>query len=585
MKSKSFQIAGAFLALSSYTLPFNVLAQEESQTPHKKGKFLRKKSTPLVHALFQQQVTSSSFSSESSRRVHVQYRDIEGESIAKECADKIIHDPAGTSTMVLEAHLECLEALEAAGQLEHAEIDYPTRAISSQEDHLNIRQRRSLNEILSPGLEMIQADQLEKGDNEIIVCIGDTGIQLDHPEFADAGNRITGEDTVQFFGERWKWNKDYVGHGTHVAGVIAASANNGSGIRGAGNFRLHIVRALDDYGDGFDSDLRNAIQQCVDAGANIINLSLGMSYLSTMTDQLLKDVANQGILVVAPAGNDGQNADVYPASHPSVLSVMAVKNDGSRWNRSNSGGQIELAGPGVDILSTSTSEEAVTTPTFSYEATHVGTPAVPALTRTLHDCGTGSGRRCLGATGKICLMRVRTSSEEEIRGLFRNCERGGGLGAVLYGGADADDARYNQPTSLALVVHTSVTSGNVLKNDSVGQVVTIGDKGDDGVEATYKDMTGTSVASSHVAAAAALVWSHFGTDECSSRQIRYALDLTAKHPVNNAGQEVLCNNYVGYGVVQTKNAYDWLNENSCDSWQPPSTQGGCATVPRQDWLP
>ena len=133
------------------------------------------------------------------------------------------------------------------------------------------------------------------------------------------------------------------GHGTHVAGTIAAFAGNGIGVAGAGNFRLHIVRALGDDGRGYESDVRRAVQQCRDAGANIINLSLGGPSMSSRSESLYSDIVDtDGVLFVAAAGNQGSSKLFYPASHPSIISVSAVFEWNMYWGGSNWGSQIEV---------------------------------------------------------------------------------------------------------------------------------------------------------------------------------------------------------------------------------------------------
>lgn len=128
-----------------------------------------------------------------------------------------------------------------------------------------------------------------------------------------------------------------------MAGTIAALAGNGIGVAGAGNFRLHIVRALGDDGRGYESDVRRAVEQCRDAGAHIINLSLGGPSMSSKSDALYTEVSEQdGVLIVAAAGNQGSDNLFYPASHPSIVSVAAVFEWNMFWGGSNWGTQIEV---------------------------------------------------------------------------------------------------------------------------------------------------------------------------------------------------------------------------------------------------
>ena len=128
---------------------------------------------------------------------------------------------------------------------------------------------RKLVEVTPYGLELIQADELEVGPNPPLMCIVDSGIDLSHPEF-DA-SMINGIDNDnRFWEEPMKWDSDGTGHGTQLAGIIAAIGGNNIGIKGVGSFPLYITRAIDDDGESFGTDIQTALQQCVEANSTII---------------------------------------------------------------------------------------------------------------------------------------------------------------------------------------------------------------------------------------------------------------------------------------------------------------------------
>ncbi|MEA2129408.1 MAG: serine protease [Solirubrobacteraceae bacterium] len=142
------------------------------------------------------------------------------------------------------------------------------------------------------------------------------------------------------------------GHGTHVAGIAAARANNGLGIAGvAFNSPLAVCKALNGAGAGTLAALANCIAYLSGQGAKIISLSLGGPGSATLGDAVAAATSN-GALIVAAAGNSGDAVLNYPAAYPKVVSVAAVDRNGARAPFSNANSDVEVAAPGVDVLST-----------------------------------------------------------------------------------------------------------------------------------------------------------------------------------------------------------------------------------------
>jgi thermitase len=142
------------------------------------------------------------------------------------------------------------------------------------------------------------------------------------------------------------------GHGTHVAGIAAARANNGLGIAGvAFNSPLAVCKALNGAGAGTLAALANCIAYLSGQGAKIISLSLGGPGSATLGDAVAAATSN-GALIVAAAGNSGDAVLNYPAAYPQVVSVAAVDRNGARAPFSNANSDVEVAAPGVDVLST-----------------------------------------------------------------------------------------------------------------------------------------------------------------------------------------------------------------------------------------
>ena len=178
---------------------------------------------------------------------------------------------------------------------------------------------------------------------QIKICVIDTGADQNHPDLQ--GVIIGGGD---FTGSTGSWHDDQ-GHGTHVAGIIAAKLN-GQGIAGVSRAKIIANKVLDSNGSGMSSWIADGIMDCVNKGAHIISASLG----SRSPDQLIRQATDaaiaRGVLFIAAAGNDG-GAVNYPAANPGVIAVSAVDQNNRIASFSSRGSQIQYAGYGVDILS------------------------------------------------------------------------------------------------------------------------------------------------------------------------------------------------------------------------------------------
>ena len=278
------------------------------------------------------------------------------------------------------------------------------------------------------GIPMVQATSLSQSDLDARkVCVIDTGYNLGHPDLPDTGDGVSGQANNSQVGS---WNNDGNGHGTHVAGTIGALDNNTGVVGVYPGVDMHIVKIFNDSGSWTSaSDLIAGIQQCADAGADVVNMSLGGGSSSTAERNAMQNFVNNGVMLIAAAGNDGNSTFSYPASYDAVISVGAVGSNESWASYSQYNSQVEISGPGSSVNST-------------------------------------------------------------------------------------------YPTN------------------------------------TYASLSGTSMATPHVAGAAALVWSFF--PQCSNEQIRAALNATAKDK-GSSGRD----NFYGHGIVQAKSAYDYLNANGC----------------------
>ncbi|HEX9094305.1 MAG TPA: S8 family peptidase, partial [Coriobacteriia bacterium] len=187
------------------------------------------------------------------------------------------------------------------------------------------------------------------GTMGVTVAVVDTGVQLDHPDLVARVDTVNDYDFVNLDSDA----SDDEGHGTHVAGIAAATMNNGAGGSGtAPGVAVLPIKVLDSKGTGWDSDVADGIRWAADHGADVINLSLGSSAPSTYEEDAVAYAQSAGCLVVAATGNDGGAVLSYPANYPGVIGVAAVDATLQRAWFSNYGPHADISAPGVNILST-----------------------------------------------------------------------------------------------------------------------------------------------------------------------------------------------------------------------------------------
>jgi len=200
------------------------------------------------------------------------------------------------------------------------------------------------------GPQKIEADwawNTTVGDPSILVAVVDTGIYYTHSDLA-ANYVPLGYDWANMDADPI----DDHGHGTHCAGIIAATLNNGVGIAGLAQVWVMAEKVLDSGGYGYWDWVANGIINATDCGADIISMSLGGYGESELVHKAVKYAYDAGVLVIAAAGNDNTNMKLYPAGYDEVVAVAATdQSDNKAWF-SNWGDWIELAAPGVDIYST-----------------------------------------------------------------------------------------------------------------------------------------------------------------------------------------------------------------------------------------
>jgi thermitase len=185
------------------------------------------------------------------------------------------------------------------------------------------------------------------GSSSVAIAVLDTGIKEDHED-------LDGKVTKRVNYTDSSTNSDVKGHGTHVAGSIAAVTNNQKGVAGTcPGCALYNVKVLDDTGSGTYSWIANGVRWATDNGARVINMSLGGTSPSSTLEEAIDYAWSKGVVVVAAAGNSGTNAQHYPAAFPNAIAVGATDNTDAKASYSNYGSSwVDVAGPGSSILST-----------------------------------------------------------------------------------------------------------------------------------------------------------------------------------------------------------------------------------------
>ena len=195
-----------------------------------------------------------------------------------------------------------------------------------------------------------EAWDVSLGDADARVCILDTGIRYTHEDIA--GPRWLGGTDV-YNGDSDPWDDN--GHGTHVAGIAAASINNAKGIAGLASVGIHAVKVLSSMGSGPLSTVASGIRWCADNGGPrvVLNLSLGSEVGSTALRDGVQYAYASGALLAASAGNSGPCANCveYPAKYPEVIAVTCTTSSDTQCDFSSDGPESELTAPGDDVKS------------------------------------------------------------------------------------------------------------------------------------------------------------------------------------------------------------------------------------------
>lgn len=230
-------------------------------------------------------------------------------------------------------------------------------------------------EILPWGIDRINAESAWPTTTGLAVkvAIVDTGIDLDHQ---DLQNNIKGNtNTIN----PAKSGNDDNGHGTHVAGIVAA-IDNSIGVIGAGpGIHLYAVKVLGKTGSGWLSDIIEGLEWCINNKMQVVNMSLGTNSSNQSFHDAIIKVSQAGIVQVAAAGNDGGAVD-FPAAYTEVIAVTASDSADNIASWSSRGAEVDLIAPGVNIPSTYNDGYYKTLSGTSMASPHVAGAAALLLT-------------------------------------------------------------------------------------------------------------------------------------------------------------------------------------------------------------
>ncbi len=414
--------------------------------------------------------------------------------------------------------------------------------------------RFMLSQDVPYGIDMVQARDVWDTDQDgevdagaptgdgMLVCIIDSGLFTSHEDLSTVN--VTG-------GYPDDWNRDYCGHGTHVAGTIAA-ANNELGVVGVtpGAVDLYIVKVFgDDCLWTYASNLADAANRCVAAGADVISMSLGGPTKNKLEERAFNKAYSAGTLSIAAAGNAATSDIEYPGGYSSVVAVAAIDENELVADFSQFNETVELAAPGVAVKSTVPylNTNTLTVDGVVYSGNHIeyapyGEVSAPLVNGGLCTAtGDWAGKTVLCQRGDISFYDK-----------VMNVQNSGGAAAVIYNNIPGNflGTLGEGYSSTIPAISLSQEDGLYLVENKLGVLSDLVSK-IDYETSSYEYWDGTSMATPHVSGVAALIWS--ANPAWTNVQIREAMTATAKD-LGDVGRDV----YYGYGLVQAKAALDQL---------------------------
>ncbi len=287
-------------------------------------------------------------------------------------------------------------------------------------------------------INMSKAWALQDGDGtRVKVGVVDSGIDALHPDFQINGHsRVVASKDFSGTGSQ----VDLIGHGTHVAGTIAASTNNGTGVAGIAGWEKNgvgidlVASRVFDVGGASSSIVIEGIKYCGDQGCKVINLSLGGESIGPPPQaeiDVINYVRNLGAIVVVAAGNSSSDSDgvvkTYPADIPGVLKVTAIGPTRKLSSYSSFGGNVFVAAPGGDGIEGGPDAVWSTVPTAGSQIIGAGAGGYYSIN--------GTSMACPHVAGVVALLVAAGANEAEVRDAIQSTAQipAGGPNSKLYG--------------------------------------------------------------------------------------------------------------------------------------------------------
>lgn len=406
------------------------------------------------------------------------------------------------------------------------------------------------------GLPIVHAKDvwsITKGQN-VNVAVLDTGIDLQHPDLQAAyagGYNVYAPGTPP---------QDDNKHGTHVAGIIAASDNAFGTVGVAPGVKIWAVKVLNLRGEGYDEEIVAGLDWVISkakqtGGRWVVNMSIGSRARSEVEVRAIYEALENNIVVIAAAGNRDRDILDYPGRYQAVLAVGALDNAGNRADFSSYGEGLSVMAPGVDIPSTvidGVNETAdVQINPDAYNAWGITGSPYNTVTGKLIDCGLGYPADFpANIVGNIALVK---RGEIKFREKARNAKDAGAKAIIIVNNDDATSTNWNmdfmtcrdavctydpgwENYEFILSIGVSLADGEKLK-PMLNSNVTAAFRSE-----KYLELSGTSMATPHVTAISALLLALNPTLTPSG--VRYALEHTAQDKLE-PGWDM----QTGWGVV------------------------------------